>query len=178
VRRGPSLRFRDVELPRERVAALLPHRPPLMLVDGVTGLGVGRLALRARLRITGDEPVLAGHFPDSPVWPGAYTIEGLAQSCALLGALVAHGELVPDAHDATTGAALDESALPAHGEPRLAAVNVKLVAPVPVPGVLGYEVCLAHVVGPVLRFDVEAYGGKDTVASGTLSVAWAAGGDT
>jgi 3-hydroxyacyl-[acyl-carrier-protein] dehydratase len=34
--------------------------------------------------VTQNEPVLQGHFPDEPVFPGPLVIEALAQSCGLL----------------------------------------------------------------------------------------------
>lgn len=62
--------------------ALLPHRPPFRFVDSVDSVepGVGAVA---RLRVTGDEPFLAGHFPGNPVFPGVLQLEALAQTGAL-----------------------------------------------------------------------------------------------
>jgi 3-hydroxyacyl-[acyl-carrier-protein] dehydratase len=59
--------------------ALLPHRPPFRFVDAVDELEPG-VAIRARYRVTGDEPFLAGHFPGNPVFPGVLQLEALAQA--------------------------------------------------------------------------------------------------
>jgi 3-hydroxyacyl-[acyl-carrier-protein] dehydratase len=74
-----------LELGPEVVQLLLPHRPPLQLVDRVMRFcREPAPALVARRHITVNEPVFAGHFPDLKIWPGIYTIEGLGQSCNLL----------------------------------------------------------------------------------------------
>ena len=62
--------------------ALLPHRPPFRFVDAVDSVVVGESAV-ARLRVTGDEPFLAGHFPGNPVFPGVLQLEALAQTGAV-----------------------------------------------------------------------------------------------
>jgi 3-hydroxyacyl-[acyl-carrier-protein] dehydratase len=154
--------FKPLALGSVEIARLLPHRPPLLLVDAVEALSTDPAALRAHKLIDPSEPVLAGHFPGRPLWPGAYTIEGLAQCCALLGALLR-----------THGA--DPSATPAEGHPGmigvLAQVDVKLTRPV-LPGQrLEYVAVRTHVVGPVHRFEVEASVGNRSVARGTLSCA-------
>jgi 3-hydroxyacyl-[acyl-carrier-protein] dehydratase len=62
--------------------ALLPHRPPFRFVDAVDELEPGT-AIRARYRVTGEEPFLAGHFPGNPVFPGVLQLEALAQAGAI-----------------------------------------------------------------------------------------------
>jgi hypothetical protein len=54
----------------------------------------------------------------------------------------------------------------------LCAVDVKLLQPVVPPAELFYEVALAHVVGALARFDVEAVWQQRSVARGALTVAW------
>jgi 3-hydroxyacyl-[acyl-carrier-protein] dehydratase len=61
------------------LVALLPHRPPFRFVDGVDAIEAGT-SIRARYRVTGDEPFLAGHFPGNPVFPGVLQLEALAQA--------------------------------------------------------------------------------------------------
>jgi 3-hydroxyacyl-[acyl-carrier-protein] dehydratase len=67
----------------DEITRLLPHRSPLLLVDRVTELEVGR-EIRAIKAISSLDPVFAGHFPGQPIFPGVYMIEGLAQTSALL----------------------------------------------------------------------------------------------
>jgi 3-hydroxyacyl-[acyl-carrier-protein] dehydratase len=61
---------------------LLPHRPPFLFVDAVDELDAG-VSARARYRVTGDEPFLAGHFPGNPIFPGVIQLEALAQAGAI-----------------------------------------------------------------------------------------------
>lgn len=153
-------------LDRAALQAFLPQRPPLLLVDRVTATVWGaEPSLVAALDITGDEAVLAGHFPGRPLWPGSYTIEGLAQACALLGGLWARQESSPLA--GPNGPAAEQLAM-------VAAVRVKLLRPVVPPATLSYRVAHTHVVGDVHRFSVEASVGTAAVAQGTLDVVWKA----
>ncbi len=149
--------FKPLVLDGEAVRRLLPHRPPLLLVDGVEAISAEPPALKAFKQIDASEPVLAGHFPSRPIWPGVYCIEGLAQTCALLGALLqAQG---------TPGTTTDGfTAI-------LANADVKLTAPVTAGQRLEYLVVHTHTIDAVLRFDVEAAVQRRVVAKGTLTVA-------
>jgi 3-hydroxyacyl-[acyl-carrier-protein] dehydratase len=167
------LRFEPVALGREATHALLPQRPPLLLVDVIRGLGVGtRPALQASFAVALDLPVLAGHFPGRPLWPGSHTIEGLAQSCALLGGLLAAHAAGAAPWPLPAGWVIDPGlASPvAGGAGMLCAVDVKLLLPIVPPAELLYEVALTHVVGAILRFEVEALCARRSVARGVLSV--------
>lgn len=149
-------------LDRSAIERLLPQRPPLLLVDRVTATGDGaEPSLVAALDVTGDETVFAGHFPGRPVWPGSYTIEGLAQACALWGSVRAAAQAASPAEGPT-------SRPPA----MVAAVKVKLLRPVVPPATLVYRVAHTHVVGDLHRFVVEASVGNTSVAQGTLDVVW------
>ena len=66
----------------DALVALLPHRPPFRFVDCIDAFEPGQL-VRARYRVTGDEPFLAGHFPGHPVFPGVLQLEALAQTGAI-----------------------------------------------------------------------------------------------
>lgn len=65
------------------VQALLPHRPPFLLIDGVTALVPGQ-SITAVRRVDPADPVLAGHFPGRPIYPGALVAEAMAQAAVLL----------------------------------------------------------------------------------------------
>jgi len=64
------------------LVGLLPHRPPFRFVDEVLEC-VPAASIRARYRVTGDEPFLAGHFPGNPIFPGVLQLEALAQAGAI-----------------------------------------------------------------------------------------------
>ena len=61
---------------------VLPHRPPFRFVDAVDDCIAGE-HIRARWRIDGAAPWLAGHFPGNPVVPGVLLLESLAQAGAI-----------------------------------------------------------------------------------------------
>ena len=67
----------------ERIAAILPHRYPFLLVDRVIELDHGK-RLVALKNVTINEPFFQGHFPGHPVMPGVLIVEALAQASGLL----------------------------------------------------------------------------------------------
>ncbi|MGH8112753.1 MAG: 3-hydroxyacyl-ACP dehydratase FabZ [Rhodanobacteraceae bacterium] len=67
----------------ERIAAILPHRFPFLLVDRVVELVPGQ-SIVALKNVTFNEPFFQGHFPGHPVMPGVLIVEALAQASGLL----------------------------------------------------------------------------------------------
>jgi 3-hydroxyacyl-[acyl-carrier-protein] dehydratase len=65
------------------VMAVLPHRPPMLMIDRVLVCEPGK-QLRAIKNVTMNEPWLSGHFPGFPLFPGVMVIEALAQAAAIL----------------------------------------------------------------------------------------------
>lgn len=65
------------------VRALIPHRPPQLLVSRV--IAVDGLRVEAEHDYLPAD--LPGHFPEQAVVPGVWLIEGLAQTLACLGRL-------------------------------------------------------------------------------------------
>lgn len=176
--------LRPLRLGTAAIRRLLPHRPPLLLVDAVSAYAKEACGLRASRTITSAEPVFAGHFPDLWLWPGVYTIEGLAQSCALAGAIEAleRGCAEHGAELAKVALQLERwEPLPPEGQallsgplsraPMLASVDVKLLRPVFAGQRLEYEVARSHRVDPLHRFDVEGIVDGHLVARGTITVA-------
>ena len=70
----------------EGIQALLPHRPPFLLVDRVVAFEKDT-SLTALKGVTMNEPFFTGHFPGHPVMPGVLILEALAQAGALLACL-------------------------------------------------------------------------------------------
>ncbi len=72
----------------ELTSLLLPTRRPFLMVDHVLAFTLDpQVTIHTRRLISINEPIFDGHFPDLPMWPGAYTIEAFAQSAHLLFAL-------------------------------------------------------------------------------------------
>ncbi|MBA4343931.1 MAG: 3-hydroxyacyl-[acyl-carrier-protein] dehydratase FabZ [Methylibium sp.] len=67
----------------------LPHRYPILLVDRVIELEMGK-RIRALKNVTINEPHFTGHFPHRPVMPGVMILEAMAQAATVL-TLVSQG---------------------------------------------------------------------------------------
>lgn len=67
----------------KRILECLPHRYPILLVDKVTSLEVGKKIVAIK-NVTFNEPHFMGHFPNHPIMPGVLIIEALAQAGALM----------------------------------------------------------------------------------------------
>lgn len=72
-----------ITMTKEEIKAINPHREPIQLVDEVTSLVPGK-SVTAIFHIREDLPVLVGHFPGNPVFPGVYSIESMAQTANLM----------------------------------------------------------------------------------------------
>ncbi|MBI3873418.1 MAG: 3-hydroxyacyl-ACP dehydratase FabZ [Arcobacter sp.] len=65
------------------IQKILPHRYPLLLVDRVTSMEVGK-DIVAYKNISISEPAFQGHFPGHPIYPGVMILEGMAQAGGIL----------------------------------------------------------------------------------------------
>ena len=67
-----------MEFDANQIQEILPHRPPFLLVDRITGGEPGVWAQGIKC-VTVNEPFFAGHFPGYHVMPGVLIMEALAQ---------------------------------------------------------------------------------------------------
>lgn len=65
-----------------KIMALLPHRPPFLLVDKILELSDCHVV--GLKNVTMNEPFFVGHFPGAPVMPGVLQIEAMAQAGGVL----------------------------------------------------------------------------------------------
>jgi 3-hydroxymyristoyl/3-hydroxydecanoyl-(acyl carrier protein) dehydratase len=84
---------------RTQIERLVPHRDPFLLVDRIIAVDLaaeGELIVGRRLIDPGD-PILAGHFPGFPVYPGSLQLEMGGQLGLCLTHFVRSGTVsVPD----------------------------------------------------------------------------------
>tara|TARA_R110002124_G_scaffold150291_2_gene316684 strand:- start:293 stop:817 length:525 start_codon:yes stop_codon:yes gene_type:complete len=71
----------------KRVMQLLPHRYPLLMIDGIKEMRGTDSAIGIK-NVSFNEPHFQGHFPGMPVMPGVLIVEAMAQTA---GALVLNG---------------------------------------------------------------------------------------
>ncbi len=65
----------------EEIRELLPHRYPILLVDRILEMDDG--SVLAEKLISVNEPVLQGHFPGRPIFPGVLILEALGQTACV-----------------------------------------------------------------------------------------------
>lgn len=64
---------------REEIKLILPHREPFLLIDRLTGINFAEETIAGSRVISPDDPVFAGHFPGTPVYPGSLEVEMIGQ---------------------------------------------------------------------------------------------------
>ncbi len=66
-----------------KIMEILPHRYPLLLVDRIIEMEVGKRIVGLK-NVSVNEPVFQGHFPGFPLMPGVYILEAMAQVGGIL----------------------------------------------------------------------------------------------
>jgi 3-hydroxyacyl-[acyl-carrier-protein] dehydratase len=134
----------------KRIMELLPHRPPMLLIDRIVDIVPDQSATGIRT-ISISDPIFVGHFPGHPIMPGVMIVEAMAQTS---------GALVMYSMNASAGDKLVYF---------MSIDKAKFRAPV-VPGdVLTIPVKLQKARKPVWRFAGEAYVNGKLVAEAEYS---------
>lgn len=68
-------------LNQEQIMQVIPHRPPMLLVDTITELSAS--GAKGELHLSGEEFFFQGHFPGDPIMPAVFQLEALAQTGAV-----------------------------------------------------------------------------------------------
>jgi 3-hydroxyacyl-[acyl-carrier-protein] dehydratase len=63
----------------QHLSSVLPHRAPFLLIDGIGALDLMDRSISGHRTIRGDDPVLAGHLPGAPTYPGVLQVEMMSQ---------------------------------------------------------------------------------------------------
>jgi 3-hydroxyacyl-[acyl-carrier-protein] dehydratase len=67
----------------EQIKTLLPHRPPMLLVEKLTDIVLSESATGYKA-VSVNEPFFMGHFPERAVMPGVLIVEAMAQTAGAL----------------------------------------------------------------------------------------------
>lgn len=129
------------------LVGLLPHRPPLLMLDSAEPAGAR--ALVAFQTIPSSGPFVESHFPGFAVWPGALLVEAMAQTTALylLG-----------------GRELEEGEMPVLG-----AADCRFLRPVFPGDRLRFHAELVRRIGDLGLFAVKVERGEELVARGRIT---------
>lgn len=74
-----ELKTADIDL----IKRIIPHRYPFLLVDRVVDIDGTKSGVGIK-NVTANEPQFTGHFPETPVFPGVYMVEAMAQTAAVI----------------------------------------------------------------------------------------------
>src|SRR5258705_8777467 len=78
----------------EQIKKLLPHRPPMLLVERLADI-VPRQSATGYKAVSINEPFFMGHFPERALMPGVLIVEAMAQTAGALVVYSLIGEAAP-----------------------------------------------------------------------------------
>ena len=74
----------NVVLDHKKIAEILPHRYPFLMVDKVVHIDLDKNEIIGVKNVTINEEFFKGHFPNTPIMPGVLIIEAMAQTGGIL----------------------------------------------------------------------------------------------
>ena len=74
----------QIVLDAKKIAQILPHRYPFLLVDRIIHLDLEEKVIIGQKNVTMNEQFFVGHFPGAPIMPGVLILEALAQTGGIL----------------------------------------------------------------------------------------------
>jgi len=74
----------QILLDAKKIAKILPHRYPILLVDRIIHLDLEENVIIGQKNVTMNEHFFTGHFPEAPIMPGVLILEALAQTGGIL----------------------------------------------------------------------------------------------
>jgi len=75
----------------DEIERILPHRYPMLMVDNIIAVDPSG-SIEAVKNISRSDPVLQGHFPGMPIFPGVLMLESLAQTAGVLLEKIGHAK--------------------------------------------------------------------------------------
>lgn len=78
----------QIQADQLRPEDLLPHRPPMLLIDRIVDF-IPATSVLAETFVKPDTMFFQGHFPGEPILPGIVLVEMMFQACGVFGRLEA-----------------------------------------------------------------------------------------